>query len=64
MANELATIMVVAKAHCFYISMIVNISYNRSSFEDEKLKLFESEVLELSPIELKPWFENQAMISK
>jgi hypothetical protein len=44
--------------------MFANISYIPSSFEDEELELFESKVLELFPIEVKPWFENEAMISK
>jgi hypothetical protein len=36
--------------------MFMNISYNPLSFEDEELKL--------SPLELKPWLEDEAMISK
>jgi hypothetical protein len=34
------------------------------SLEDEKLELFDPEVLKLSFVKLKPWFENEAMISK
>jgi hypothetical protein len=46
MSHELAATTVVAKTHYFYISMFVNISYIPLSFEDEKLKLFETEVLD------------------
>jgi hypothetical protein len=44
--------------------MFANIFYIPLPFEDEELKLFESKVLELFPIELEPWFENETMISK
>jgi hypothetical protein len=44
--------------------MSTNISYIPSSLEHEELKLFDPKVLKLSPIELEPWFENKAMISK
>jgi hypothetical protein len=44
--------------------MFANISFIPSSLEDEKLKLFDLEILELSPIKLEPWFEDEAMISK
>jgi hypothetical protein len=64
MSNELASTTIAAKAHCLCLSMFTNICYIPLSFEDERLELFELEVLELSPIELEPWFENEAMISK
>jgi hypothetical protein len=44
--------------------MSINISYNPLSIEDEKLKLFDLEFLKLSRLELKPWLEDEAMISK
>jgi hypothetical protein len=44
--------------------MPTNISYIPSSLEDEELELFDLEVLELSSVELEPWFEDEAMISK
>jgi hypothetical protein len=45
--------------------MFANISYIiPSSFEDEKLTLFHLAVLELSPIELEPWLEDEAITSK
>jgi len=34
------------------------------SLEDEELELFDPKVLKLSFIELEPWFEDEAMISK
>jgi hypothetical protein len=64
MLDELATTTIVAKTHCFYLSIFVNISCIPSSFEDEELELFDLEVLELSLVELEPWFEDEAMISK
>jgi hypothetical protein len=64
MSNELAAITVAAKAHYFYLSMSTNISCIPLSLEDEGLKLFDLKVLELSFIELEPWFENEVMISK
>ncbi len=44
--------------------MSVNISCIPSSLEDEELELFDLEVLKLSFIELEPWFEDEATISK
>jgi hypothetical protein len=64
MSDELASTIIVTKAHYLFLSMFANISYIPLSFKDEKLEVFELEVLELSPIELEPWFENEAMISK
>ncbi len=56
MLDELATTTTIAKAHCFYLSTFANISYIPLTFGDEELELF--------PIELEPWFENEAMIFK
>jgi hypothetical protein len=64
MLDELATTTTTAKAHYLCLSMFANISLIPSSLEDEKLKLFDSEILKLSPIKLEPWFEDEAMISK
>jgi hypothetical protein len=44
--------------------MFANIFYIPSSLEDEKIKLFDPEVLKLSQVKLKPWLEDEAMISK
>ncbi len=44
--------------------MFANISYIPSSLEDENIELFDPEVLELSQVELKPWLEDEARISK
>jgi hypothetical protein len=44
--------------------MFANIFYIPSSFEDEKIELFDRKVIELSQIELKPWLEYEARISK
>ncbi len=55
--NELATTSTHAKAHCLYLSMFTNNCSNISlSLEEKELKP--------PPIELKPWLENEAMISK
>jgi hypothetical protein len=35
-----------------------------SSLENEELELFDLEVLKLSFVELEPWLEDEAMISK
>jgi len=35
-----------------------------SSLENKKLELFDLEVLELSFVDLEPWLEDEAMISK
>ncbi len=59
MLNELASTSTTAKAHYFYLSKFANISCIPSSLEDEELELFD-----LSHVELEPWFENEAMISK
>jgi hypothetical protein len=63
MSDELTTTIVATKAHYLCLSMSINISYNSLSLEDEKLKLFDLEFLKLSPLELKPWLEDKAMIS-
>ncbi len=55
MLDELTTT-TIAKAHCFYLSTFANISYIPLTFGDEELELF--------PIELEPWFENEDMIFK
>ncbi len=39
--------------------MFRNISYIPSSLDDEKLELFDLEVLELYFVKLEPWFENE-----
>jgi hypothetical protein len=57
MSNELVVTIAIAKTHYFCLFMFVNISCIPSSLEDEDLKLFDSEVL-------KPWFEDETMISK
>jgi hypothetical protein len=65
MLDELASTIVVTKACCLCISMSANISYIiPSSFEDEELTLFDLAVLELSPIKLEPWLEDEAITSK
>jgi len=64
MSNELVATTVAVKAHCFCLSMPTNISYIPLSLEDEELKLFDLKVLKLSRVELEPWFEDEAMISK
>jgi hypothetical protein len=65
MLNELASTTIVTKTHCLCISMSVNISYIiPSSFEDEELTLFDLVVLELCPIELEPWLEDESITSK
>ncbi len=64
MSDELTTTIVATKAHYLCLSMSINISYNPLSIEDEKLKLFDLEFLKLSRLELKPWLEDEAMISK
>jgi hypothetical protein len=64
MSNELATTIAIAKAHYFCLSMFANISCIPLSLEDEELELFDLEVLKLSFIELEPWIEDEAMISK
>jgi hypothetical protein len=65
MLNELALTAIVPKAHCGCISMFANISYIiPSSFENEELTLFDPVILELCPIELEPWLEDEAITSK
>jgi len=59
MLDELATTIAIAKAHYLYLSMFRNISYIPSSLDDEKLELFDLEVLELYFVKLEPWFENE-----
>lgn len=55
--NELVTTSICAKARCLCLSMFINNCSNISlSFHGKKLKPL--------PIELKPWLENEAMISK
>ncbi len=55
--NELAATSTHAKAHCLCLSMFTNNCFNISlSLEKEELKP--------PPKELKPWLENEAMISK
>jgi len=44
--------------------MFANISCIPRSLEDEELELFDPEILELSSVELKPWFEDEVVISK
>jgi len=45
--------------------MFINISYIvPSSFEDEDLTLFDLVGLELCPIELEPWPEDETITSK
>ncbi len=44
--------------------MFANISGIPWSLEDEELEVFGLEVLELFHVELEPWFENEAVISK
>ncbi len=64
MSNELVATPAIAKAHYFSLSMFSNISCIPLSLEDEELELFDLEVLKLSFVELEPWFEDEAMISK
>jgi hypothetical protein len=64
MSNELATIIVAAKTHCFLLSMYANISCIPLSLHDEKLELFDLKILKLSHVKLEPWFEDEAIISK
>ncbi len=55
--NELATTSTHAKTHCLCLSMFTNNCSTISlSFEEEELKP--------PPIKLKPWLENEAIISK
>ncbi len=64
MSYELVVTTIAAKTHCLYLSMSVNIFCIPLSFEDEELELFDPKILELSFVELEPWFEDEAMISK
>jgi len=64
MLGELTTTIATAKAHYLCLSMSTNISYIPSSLEDEKLELFDLEVLEPFFVKLVSWFEDEAMIFK
>jgi len=64
MLNELATTIIVVKAHCLYLFTSTNIFCIPSSLENEELELFDSKIIKLSHVKLEPLFENEAMISK
>jgi hypothetical protein len=64
MLDELVATITTTKTHYLHLSKFANISCIPLSLKDEELELFEMQILELSPIELEPWFEDEAMISK
>jgi hypothetical protein len=52
MLDESVATTTTVNTHYLYLSMFANISFIPLSLEDEKLKLFDLEILELSPIKL------------